>query len=340
MRDISRMIRLVLHLVICLTLSSVLTLVAVCVHEPINNRIVRMHHAFRFPSSTTAVRTQAALYMPRCADLRQRPASRYAVLVQKMGDGHGHFLSALKLGVRLNWYLKSIRNHTDLVMEMVQATPPRSNDVAVRSALQAGYDHVCHARAIGGGPYNRFVIFNMTQYESVLYVDGDVMPVNDVSELIANGTRELKSAGRQVMWAHEKRCDWFNAGVVLVLPDSRVFAKLMRLYEGQVNSGLIRHIGPATGLGKLDEALLPVTNRMDQAMLNHMFHPQNNRSLSMPDKYNALLYEHTGTSDEVLRYAHLIHFIHTKPWKEPWCYTMYHHGKICDMWFATPTVLD
>ena len=340
MRDISRMIRLALHLVICMTLSSVLTLVAVCVHEPINNRIVRMHHAFRFPSNTAAVRTQAARYMPRCADLRQRPASRYAVLVQKMGDGHGHFLSALKLGVRLNWYLKSIRNHTDLVMEMVQATPPRSNDVAVRSALQAGYDHVCHARAIGGGPYNRFVIFNMTQYESVLYVDGDVMPVNDVSELIANGTRELKSAGRQVMWAHEKRCDWFNAGVVLVLPDSRVFGKLMRLYEGQVNSGLIRHIGPATGLGKLDEALLPVTNRMDQAMLNHMFHLHKNRSLSMSDKYNALLYEHTGTSDEVLRYAHLIHFIHTKPWKEPWCYTTYHHGKICDMWFATPTVLE
>jgi hypothetical protein len=343
MRVVPRMVSLVLQLIICVTLSSVFLFVAVYETEPINNRIVRMHHEFRFRSSTAAVRTEdehMSVYMPRCADLRPRPSSRYAVLVEKIGDGHGYFLSALKLGVRLNWYLHAIRNHTDLIMEIVQAAPPRSNDVAVLSALQAGYDRVCHARAIVGGPYTRFVVFNMTQYESVLYIDGDVMPVNDVSELIANGTRELKSAGKQVMWAHERRYDWFNAGVVLVLPDSRVFTKLMRLYEEQMKSGLVRHIGPYIGLDKLNEALLPVKNLMDQAMLNHMFHPHKNRSLSMSDKYNALLYEHTGTSDEVLRYAHLIHFIHTKPWKQPWCYTTYHHGKICDMWFATPTVLD
>jgi hypothetical protein len=343
---ISRMMRLLLQFIICLFLSIVFLFLAVCETEAINNRLIQIHHEFRFRSNNAVFHTQDTqdetkhVYMPRCTDLRPRPSSRYAVLVEKMGDGHGHFLSALKLAVRLNWDMQSVRNHTDLIMEIVQTAPPRATDIAVRSALRAGYDHVCHARAIGGGPYNRFVIFNMTQYESVLYIDSDVMPVNDVSELIANGTRELKSAGRQVMWAHERRCDWFNAGVVLVLPDSRVFTKLMRLYEEQVKSNLIRHIGPFIGLDKLNEALLPVTNRMDQAMLNHMFHPHKNRSLSMSDKYNALLYEHTGTSDEVLRYAHLIHFIHTKPWKEPWCYTTYHHGKICDMWFATPTVLD
>jgi hypothetical protein len=187
-RGVSRMMSVVLQLVICVTLSSVFLFVIVYETEPINNRIVRIHHEFRFRSSTAAVRTEdehIPVYMPRCADLHPRPSSRYAVLVEKIGDGHGYFLSALKLGVRLNWYLHALRNNTDLIMEIVQASPPRStpfgrlrpqvtprDDVAVRSALQAGYDHVCHARAMVGGPYTRFVVFNMTQYESVLYIDG------------------------------------------------------------------------------------------------------------------------------------------------------------------------
>jgi len=277
--------------------------------------------------------------LPRCADIHPRPFSRYAILVEYIGDEHGYLLSALKLGVRLNWYLHSIRHQTDIILELVRDTSSLAKDADVMSALRAGYDRVCHSRTIDGGMYNRFVIFNMTQYESVLYLDSDIIPVNDVSDLIANGTLELHRADKQVMWAHERRCNWFNAGVMLVLPQSRVFYQLMHLYQMQINSGLIQLIDTYSGVSGKFQAMLPDKNQKDQAILNQVFHPQKNKSLNMSDKYNALLYEHTDTSEKVLQYAHLIHLIHTKPWKEPWCYLRYNHGKICDMWFATPTVL-
>jgi len=278
--------------------------------------------------------------LPRCADLQTRPSSRYGILVENIGSNQGYLLSALKLGVRLNWYLHTIRNEIDLILEIVQETSPRVTDTVVISALRAGYDQVCHSRAIGGGMYNRFVVFNMTQYKSILFVDNDIIAVNDVSDLIVNGTFELQHSGKQVMWAHERRCNWFNAGVMLVLPHTNVFYKLMHLYETQKDTGLIKFIDPSLSLmDKFQEALLPPRNQRDQAMLNYMFHPRKNRSLAMPEKYNVLLYEHSAKSEDVLQYAHFIHLIHTKPWKEPWCYLRYNHGKICDLWFATPTVL-
>ena len=108
----------------------------------------------------------------------------------------------------------------------------------------------------------------------------------------------------------------------------------------QLDTGLIQFIQTNSGImGKLEELLLPPKNQRDQAILNYIFHTRKNRSLTMPEKYNMLLYEHTATSKEVLQYADLIHLIHTKPWKEPRCYLRYNHWKICDIWFATPTVL-
>ena len=338
--------------IICVKVFSIFLLSIAYQNKTINNILVQMHNGFHFHLNTSPVLKQGRKHyfymhyrhstsLPRCADLNPRPFSRYAVLVENVGDGQGYFLSALKLSVCLNWYLYEIRNQTDLILEMVQETSPRVTDVTVISALRAGYDQVCHSQTIGGGSYNRFVIFNMTQYESVLYIDNDIIPVNDISNLIVNGTVELHRAGKSIMWAHERRCNWFNSGVMLILPQSSIFYRLVYLYQTQADTGLIQFIQIYSGLiGKIREALLPEQNQIDQAILNYVFHPDKKKSLTMSDKYNVLLYEHTVTSEEVLRYAHLIHLIHTKSWKEPWCYLRYNHGKICDLWFATPTVLS
>lgn len=338
--------------VICVLLCSFVLLVWMAYEiRPINNRLVKMHHTLRFPADMPAFHLQNSknyfykrhlhsTSLPRCGDLLPRPSARYAILVEFTGDTHGYFLSALKLGVRLNWYLHSIRHETDLILEMNRETSPLVTDVDVMSALRAGYDQVCHAPAIGGGMFNRFVVFNMTQYDSVLYLDSDIIPVNDISDFIANGTLQLRRAGRYLMWAHERRCNWFNAGVLLVLPQSDVFRELMHLYEMQVDSGLLQLIESQAGITCTSEVLLnPDRLVADQAILNHIFHPHKNMSLCMSDTYNVMLYEHTATSDQVLRYAHLIHLIQTKTWKGPWCHLQYNHGKICDMWWATPTVL-
>lgn len=319
-------------------------------NHAVNNILVRLHNGIRFPSNVPVVLVRDRKHyfyinqrhsasLPRCVDLHPRRSSRYAILVEYIGNRQGYFISALKLSVRLHWHLHVVRNQTDLILEMVRDVSPQVSDVDVMSALRAGYDQVCHSRPIDGGLYNRFAIFNMTQYESVLYLDSDILPVNDVSHLITNGTISLQRAGKSVMWAHERKCNWFNAGVMLILPDPRLYYQLMGLLQGQLDSGLIRLIDTYSGISGKFNAWLPDKNQKDQAILNHVFHLQKGNSLSMSEKYNVLLYEHTDTSEQVLQYAHLIHLIHTKPWLDPWCHLKYNHGKICDMWFATPTVL-
>lgn len=316
------------------------------INETVNTGLMRAHTAFLLPTVASTHLVSARkhfLYMhhrdgvplAHCADLRPRPGSRYAILVEYIGHKYVYLLSALKLGVRLHLYLVSVRHETDLILEIVREVPPLVTDTDVVSALRAGYDQVCHTRPIDGGLYNRFGIFNMTQYESVLYLDSDIIPVNDVSDLIRNGTLALQAAGKHAMWTHEIRADWFNAGVMLVLPEPDIFNQLMGLLQKLLDSGHIKYINDLFG-----QEFLPDINKKDQAILNHVFHAQKDNALRMSEKYNALLYEHTATSDEVLRYAHLIHLIYTKPWKEPWCYLIYNHGKICDLWFATPTVLS
>ena len=333
--------------VIAVSLFCIGLVVLAYVSETLNDRLLTLHNTFRFGGRDSSglvgarkhyfyMRHRDGVPLPRCVDIRPRPESRYAVLVACIGSKHSYFLSALKLSVRLHLYVQAVRHETDFILELVREVPPRGTDADVMSALRAGYDQVCHARPLHGGMYNRFAMFNMTQYESVLYIDSDVLPVNDVSDLIANGTLALQGAGKHVMWAHEIRADWFNSGVMLVLPDPVISNTLMGILSRLIASGHIRDVEPQFGL----DAMLPDINPYDQAILNHVFHAQKGDAMRMSEKYNAVLFEHTAASEEVLRYAHLIHLIYTKPWKEPWCYLYYNHGRICDLWFSTPTVLS
>jgi len=272
--------------------------------------------------------------LPSCVDLRPRPASRYAILVVHVGKHDGFFISALKMSVRLHLYVQTIRQETDFVLDMVRAVPPRVTDTDVLSALRAGYDQVCHSRpmhgSIYGGYYNRWVIFNMTQYDSILYLDSDIMPVNDVSDLIVNGTLALQSAGKHLMWAREIEANWFNSGVMLVLPDPAISNELMGLLNQLLASGYIHYVeNDRKGI-----------NPKDQAFMNQVFHARKGNALRMSEKYNACLHEQTVASEDVLRYAHLIHFTGGKPWEQSTCYWKEHHRKICDLWLATPTVLS
>ena len=82
----------------------------------------------------------------------------------------------------------------------------------------------------------------MTQYENVLYLDSDILPVNDVSNLITNGTLALQRAGKHVMWEHERKYNCFNAGVMIILPDPLPFNQRMGLLQRQLDSGVIRPI--------------------------------------------------------------------------------------------------
>ena len=314
----------------------------------LNRSLLSLHDTFLSRAETSTyllsmrknyfyMRHRGGVSLPHCVDLRPRPESRYAILVVHVGSQEGYFLSALKLSVRLHLYVQTIRHETDFVLEMVREVPPRVTDADVLSALRAGYDQVCHSRPIhgpmNGGYYNRWVIFNMTQYESVLYLDSDIMPVNDVSDLIVNGTLALQSAGKHLMWAHEMGANWFNSGVMLVLPDPAILNELMGLLNQLLASGYVHYVEEYFGR---PEGINPY----DQAFMNQVFHARKGNALRMSEKYNACLHEQTAASEEVLRHAHLIHFTDSKPWQQSTCYWKYHHGKICDLWLATPTVLS
>lgn len=315
----------VIVLVVFLSYNGMLNLLSV--HDAFLYRVETSTYLLSTRKHYFYMRHRGGVPLPHCVDLCPRPASRYAILVQYIGSQDGYFLSALKLSVRLHLYVMAVRHETDFILEMVREVPPRVTDADVLSALRAGYDQVCHSRPIIGGYYNRFRIFNMTQYESVLFLDSDIIPVNDVSDLIANGTLAMQSADKHLMWTHEIRANWFNAGVMLVLPDPAILNVLMRLFNKLLASGYIRYVENSK-------------NPRDQAFLNHVFHAVKGNSLLMSEKYNAMIHEQTAASEDVLRYAHLIHFTDSKPWKESRCYWKYHYGRICDLWFATPTVLS
>ena len=304
--------------------------------------------------------------LKQCVDIQPRLRSKYAIFIQLIGDGGVYFQSAMKLAVRLNWYLKrEVREKTDVILHLVDGTSKWIFDEAIGSAFRAGFDHVCQSQRIGTGSYNRFVIFNMVQYESVLYIDADVLPLNDFSELIVNGTLALRAAARHMMWFHERNCDWFNSGVMLVVPEPDLYVKLMHVYEAQsTNTGLavVDH-GPKPlltdpGMSFVVGAIAkirgtkpschktvtrPAPNYFgDQALLNHVFHPNKNDMLEMDAKFNNVLYEDTRMDSEILRDTSLVHFIKTKPWKwyETECYVSHRHPSVCSLWFETPISLS
>jgi len=301
----------------------------------------------------------------QCVDVVPRLTSKYAVFIQLTGDGGVYFQSALKVAVRLNWYLKrEVREETDIILHLVNATSKWTFHEAIDSAFRAGFDHVCQSQRIGSGSYNRFVIFNMVQYMSVLYIDADVLPLNDFSELLVNGTLALRQTGRHMMWAHERNCDWFNSGVMLVVPEPDLYKKLMSAYESQYKNGRLSVIDHGPTAPMHDPSLSSFTRTAgeilnlkpscqktssraapnfygDQALLNFVFHPVKNDMLEMDVKYNKLLYEDNRVDNEILRDTSLVHFVLTKPWKwhEPGCYTSYYHPVICNLWFETPISL-
>lgn len=301
----------------------------------------------------------------QCVDVVPRLRSKYAIFIQLTGDGGVYFQSALKVAVRLNWYLKrEVREETDIILHLVNATSKWTFNEAIDSAFRAGFDHVCQSRRIGSGSYSRFVIFNMIQYVSVLYIDADVIPLNDFSELLVNGTLALRQTTRHMMWAHEKNCDWFNSGVMLVVPEPDLYKKLMRAYESQYSNGRLSVLDhgptapmPSESLSSFTRTSGEILNLKpscqktssraapnffgDQALLNFIFHPAKKNMLEMDVKYNKLLYEDNRVDSEIVRDTSFVHFVLTKPWKwrEPGCYTSYYHPTICNLWFETPTSL-
>jgi hypothetical protein len=80
---ISRMMTLLLQFIICVFLSIVFLFLTVCETEAISNRLIQIHHEFRFHSNNAVFHTQDTqdetkhVYMPRRTSREYRGVLKY-----------------------------------------------------------------------------------------------------------------------------------------------------------------------------------------------------------------------------------------------------------------------
>ena len=71
-------------------------------------------------------------------------------------------------------------------------------------------------------------IFNMTQYEGILFLDSDTIVLGSIYELFTNDLRFMKMQGKSLGWVRDQPAiPTFNAGVMLVAPSQPLFENLV-----------------------------------------------------------------------------------------------------------------
>lgn len=74
-------------------------------------------------------------------------------------------------------------------------------------------------------------IFNMTEYDGILYLDSDTLVLGDLNELFTGAVPEMRRNGKRVGWVRDqggvKASNFFNAGVLLVRPERLLFDELI-----------------------------------------------------------------------------------------------------------------
>jgi len=149
-------------------------------------------------------------------------------------------------------------------------------------------------------------VFNMTQYEEVLFVDADTILCGNVMELFSHHIPRMRDKSVHLGWVYELTpvsvSSTFNSGVMLIRPSSRLSAHLMTSMQ---------QIAFDVSLG-------------DQGFLNAVFNtkdPVNAQSVhrqhyALPRKFNTLahmpstnkaLWEHVNID------ARIFHFTWLKP---------------------------
>jgi hypothetical protein len=96
-------------------------------------------------------------------------------------------------------------------------------------AIEAPEPHLNTVLTLGK-VYTKLHIWNLTQYERVLYLDLDTLPVAQIAQLFEQKLDPSCDAGAMVvdvlaMKIHDAQ--YFNAGVILVLPSKRVWHDLL-----------------------------------------------------------------------------------------------------------------
>ncbi|CAF0998331.1 unnamed protein product [Brachionus calyciflorus] len=181
-----------------------------------------------------------------------------------------------------------------------------------KDLLASGWDSICTVRRIltqnesripsrYKSVFTKHILFNLTEYEGVVFIDSDAFVIGDISDLfyfhkIIDYENYYFAVGPDYLGKSEYSKLYFNTGVFTVRPNSSEFNRLHKLGKGNLS-----HIN-------LD---------YPQNFLNYYYHK---KWINIGFKYNFLGFSILDFkfSEEFIRSKCLIiHFAGAKPWACP-----------------------
>ena len=165
------------------------------------------------------------------------------------GDGD-HNSSSSTYAVYARVLAHSLRTHTDLSMiDLLLFTSSSSpSSITAFSAWRVMPQQPPPPRAAGEGQYAKLLAWNLTAYEAVLVLDLDTLVIGDLAPLFHDWPPRLRRAGLTLAAAIDQPYHWsprwtpapdrrFNAGVLLVRPNARIFRRLQATHALLVRRG-------------------------------------------------------------------------------------------------------
>ena len=153
-------------------------------------------------------------------------------------DDSNYAHSAIKLLKSIEKNVKSIK-FDKLIIELIEK--PLSNNLK-RMLTNAGW-HICVVNRIAPrdeantfprfrDQFTKLILFNMTEYESVVYFDSDVLVINDIEPLL-NVYKHIDNQNLKIACTKDIRAgiwqDTFNMGVFSIRPDKNEFKRLIEM---------------------------------------------------------------------------------------------------------------
>lgn len=181
----------------------------------------------------------------------------------------------------------------------------RSEGISVLTAsaiVPSRYIHELNVR--NGSPnwdntFFKLRIFGLTQFDTLVYLDSDMIVLNNIDHLFDKPHMSAVAAG------HHFNPSWIqlNSGLMVITPDKSLESRLLALITEKPDDSMLNY----SGIG-------------DQDLINHYFKDwPEQANLHLPETYNqfiSLIPEYLrkgylGSLDDI----HVVHFVgKTKPW--------------------------
>lgn len=159
----------------------------------------------------------------------------------------------------------------------------------------------------------KLYVFNMTEYEKIIYIDTDLVCIGSIKELLSMEplSARLDYAAKQAMAFEHKQ---FNAGLMVISPSTEDF------------NGLIKTLQENT------KKLLNIKPCGDQVLINYYFWTNKPETIHLIDwkwGINKRTVKDQQILKEHMKDARLIHYVGFKPW---WGLESEEYREIDEVW--------